>query len=60
VSAWDHVYLGLFWMYNCISSGFGFLSTWRASEWIFGHIGLGYPQRVIHQAMVSWRSAPTS
>jgi len=30
MSAWDHVYLGLFWMYKCIS-----VVIYRLSEWRF-------------------------
>jgi photosystem I P700 chlorophyll a apoprotein A1 len=38
VSAWDHVFLGLFWMYNCISVVI-FHFSWRMQSDIFGTVG---------------------
>ncbi|PZV12519.1 MAG: photosystem I core protein PsaA [Pseudanabaena sp.] len=37
VSAWDHVFLGLFWMYNCISVVI-FHFSWKMSSDIFGTV----------------------
>jgi photosystem I P700 chlorophyll a apoprotein A1 len=37
VSAWDHVFLGLFWMYNCISVVI-FHFSWRMQSDIFGTV----------------------
>jgi photosystem I P700 chlorophyll a apoprotein A1 len=38
VSAWDHVFLGLFWMYNCISVVI-FHFSWKMQSDIFGSVG---------------------
>jgi photosystem I P700 chlorophyll a apoprotein A1 len=38
VSAWDHVFLGLFWMYNCISVVI-FHFSWKMQSDIFGTVG---------------------
>ena len=35
MSAWDHTYLGLFWMYNCISVVI-FHSSWKLQTNVFG------------------------
>ena len=37
VSAWDHVFLGLFWMYNCISVVI-FHFSWKMQSDIFGTV----------------------
>jgi photosystem I P700 chlorophyll a apoprotein A1 len=37
VSSWDHVFLGLFWMYNCISVVI-FHFSWRMQSDIFGTV----------------------
>jgi photosystem I P700 chlorophyll a apoprotein A1 len=37
VSAWDHVFLGLFWMYNCISVVI-FHFSWKMQSDIFGSV----------------------
>jgi photosystem I P700 chlorophyll a apoprotein A1 len=38
VSSWDHVFLGLFWMYNCISVVI-FHFSWKMQSDIFGTVG---------------------
>jgi photosystem I P700 chlorophyll a apoprotein A1 len=38
VSAWDHVFLGLFWMYNCISVVL-FHFSWKMQSDVWGTIG---------------------
>jgi photosystem I P700 chlorophyll a apoprotein A1 len=38
VSAWDHTYLGLFWMYNCISVVI-FHWSWKLQSNVFGATG---------------------
>jgi len=40
VSAWDHVFLGLFWMYNCISVVI-FHFSWKMQSDIFGTVSEG-------------------
>jgi photosystem I P700 chlorophyll a apoprotein A1 len=40
VSAWDHVFLGLFWMYNCISVVI-FHFSWKMQSDIFGTVDAG-------------------
>jgi len=40
VSAWDHVFLGLFWMYNCISVVI-FHFSWKMQSDIFGTVSDG-------------------
>ena len=40
VSAWDHVFLGLFWMYNCISVVI-FHFSWKMQSDIFGTVSGG-------------------
>jgi len=38
VSAWDHVFLGLFWMYNCISVVL-FHFSWKMQSDVWGTVG---------------------
>jgi photosystem I P700 chlorophyll a apoprotein A1 len=38
VSAWDHVFLGLFWMYNCISVVL-FHFSWKMQSDVWGSVG---------------------
>lgn len=38
VSAWDHVFLGLFWMYNCISVVI-FHFSWKMQSDVWGTVG---------------------
>jgi len=38
VSAWDHVFLGLFWMYNCVSVVL-FHFSWKMQSDVWGTIG---------------------
>jgi photosystem I P700 chlorophyll a apoprotein A1 len=38
VSGWDHVFLGLFWMYNCISVVI-FHFSWKMQSDVFGTVG---------------------